>query len=159
MGRSCIRVRETAYVWSTEVHHRGTQKMAYVAHCHSFRAGGPNVTVSYDVDHVLAIIKISALRLYIADHFLSKSSASFSHISPLEMPAPTSAIRNRTQSTNSTDSPDKAQTSPSVSSGTYDDTVIPPSHDVRTIVLCFDGTGDQFDGDVCAYSRSYGLPH
>ena len=29
-------------------------------------------------------------------------------------------------------------------------TVIPPSHDARTIILCFDGTGDQFDADVCA---------
>jgi len=26
-------------------------------------------------------------------------------------------------------------------------TVIPPSHDARTIILCFDGTGDQFDTD------------
>jgi hypothetical protein len=32
----------------------------------------------------------------------------------------------------------------------YDDTVIPPPYDGRrrTIVLCFDGTGDQFDLDV-----------
>jgi hypothetical protein len=30
----------------------------------------------------------------------------------------------------------------------YDDTVIPPNHDARTLVLCFDGTGDQFDADV-----------
>ena len=30
----------------------------------------------------------------------------------------------------------------------YDDTVIPPSHDARTLILCFDGTGDQFDADV-----------
>ncbi|KAA1467854.1 hypothetical protein DENSPDRAFT_833006 [Dentipellis sp. KUC8613] len=29
----------------------------------------------------------------------------------------------------------------------YDDTVIPPSHPYRTLVLCFDGTGDQFDED------------
>jgi len=26
--------------------------------------------------------------------------------------------------------------------------VIPPVHTHRTIVLCFDGTGDQFDSDV-----------
>lgn len=25
--------------------------------------------------------------------------------------------------------------------------VIPPEHDRRTLVLCFDGTGDQFDAD------------
>jgi hypothetical protein len=30
----------------------------------------------------------------------------------------------------------------------YDSTVLPPSHDARTLVLCFDGTGDQFDTDV-----------
>ncbi|KAI0053464.1 hypothetical protein FA95DRAFT_1531273 [Auriscalpium vulgare] len=29
----------------------------------------------------------------------------------------------------------------------FDDTVIPSSHQYRTIVLCFDGTGDQFDAD------------
>ena len=29
------------------------------------------------------------------------------------------------------------------------DTIIPPTHSHRTIVLCFDGTGDQFSKDVC----------
>ncbi|THH20515.1 hypothetical protein EW146_g858 [Bondarzewia mesenterica] len=29
----------------------------------------------------------------------------------------------------------------------FDDTVIPASHAYRTLVLCFDGTGDQFDAD------------
>jgi hypothetical protein len=29
------------------------------------------------------------------------------------------------------------------------DEIIPPTHSNRTIVLCFDGTGDQFDEDVC----------
>lgn len=35
----------------------------------------------------------------------------------------------------------------------YDDTVIPSHHDARarTLVLCFDGTGDQFNADVRAY--------
>lgn len=28
------------------------------------------------------------------------------------------------------------------------DDVIPPTHVFRTLVLCFDGTGDQFDSDV-----------
>ncbi|KAI9444606.1 hypothetical protein H4582DRAFT_2108483 [Lactarius indigo] len=36
---------------------------------------------------------------------------------------------------------------PSVGPGAYDTTVIPPSHEARTLVLCFDGTGDQFDAD------------
>jgi hypothetical protein len=29
------------------------------------------------------------------------------------------------------------------------DEVIPPTHTNRTVVLCFDGTGDQFSEDVC----------
>lgn len=29
------------------------------------------------------------------------------------------------------------------------DEIIPPTHSHRTIVLCFDGTGDQFSEDVC----------
>ena len=47
------------------------------------------------------------------------------------------------------------KTPPSVGPGAYDSTVIPPSHHARTLVLCFDGTGDQFDADVCRhfYSR------
>ncbi|KAI0299806.1 hypothetical protein BC826DRAFT_993448 [Russula brevipes] len=42
---------------------------------------------------------------------------------------------------------DMAQTPPSVGPGAYDVSVIPPSHNARTLVLCFDGTGDQFDAD------------
>ncbi|KAH9170531.1 hypothetical protein EDB89DRAFT_2220675 [Lactarius sanguifluus] len=37
---------------------------------------------------------------------------------------------------------------PSAGPGAYDTTVIPPSHEARTLVLCFDGTGDQFDADA-----------
>jgi hypothetical protein len=42
---------------------------------------------------------------------------------------------------------------PSVGPGAYDYTVVPSHHDsrARTLVLCFDGTGDQFDADVRAY--------
>jgi hypothetical protein len=58
----------------------------------------------------------------------------------------------RTQLTDPTDSMDKTQTPPSVGPRVYDTSVIPPSHGARTIVLCFDGTGDQFDADVCAIS-------
>ncbi|KZV61060.1 hypothetical protein PENSPDRAFT_678653 [Peniophora sp. CONT] len=32
-------------------------------------------------------------------------------------------------------------------SANFDPGVVPPSHDRRTLVLCFDGTGDQFDAD------------
>ena len=46
--------------------------------------------------------------------------------------------------------------SESSSSGPEDkyhlDEIIPPTHTHRTIVLCFDGTGDQFDEDVCTSS-------
>lgn len=28
---------------------------------------------------------------------------------------------------------------------------VPPSRPARTLVLCFDGTGDQFDADVCPF--------
>ncbi len=71
----------------------------------------------------------------------------------LNMPAPTET-HSRSQSTDSTGPQDKSQTSSSVGPGAYDDSVIPPSHHARTVVLCFDGTGDQFDGDVCAHSSS-----
>ncbi|KAI0066519.1 hypothetical protein BV25DRAFT_1395427 [Artomyces pyxidatus] len=43
-------------------------------------------------------------------------------------------------------SPGQQTLSPS-NSVVFDDTVIPASHDYRTLVLCFDGTGDQFDAD------------
>jgi uncharacterized protein (DUF2235 family) len=33
----------------------------------------------------------------------------------------------------------------------YDTDVIPPTHPARTLVLCFDGTGDSFDADVRGY--------
>jgi len=52
------------------------------------------------------------------------------------------------------------KTPPSAGPGAYDSTVIPPSHHARTLVLCFDGTGDQFDSDVCPhlYSRMASSP-
>jgi hypothetical protein len=31
------------------------------------------------------------------------------------------------------------------------DEIIPSKHTNRTIILCFDGTGDQFDEDVCIF--------
>ena len=49
---------------------------------------------------------------------------------------------------------DSAQTPPTAGPGAFDTSVIPPSHDARTLVLCFDGTGDQFDADVCAHPVS-----
>ena len=43
---------------------------------------------------------------------------------------------------------------PSVGSGAHDNTVIPPSHDARTLILCFDGTGNHSVKDVRAYMLS-----
>ena len=45
---------------------------------------------------------------------------------------------------------------PSAGPGVHDDAVIPSNNDARarTLVLCFDGTGDQFDLDVRSYSLS-----
>ena len=67
----------------------------------------------------------------------------------------------RTQLASSTDPMDKTQTPPSAGPGAYDPSVIPPAHDDRTIILCFDGTGDQFDTDVCAdtCSQMFPFPH
>ncbi|KAI0268250.1 hypothetical protein BC834DRAFT_683471 [Gloeopeniophorella convolvens] len=50
---------------------------------------------------------------------------------------------------NTPSSPPIHSAAPSSSStaAAFDDTVIPPDHDARTLVLCFDGTGDQFDAD------------
>jgi hypothetical protein len=58
----------------------------------------------------------------------------------------------RTQLSDPFDSLDETQSPPSAGPGAYDPSVIPPSHKPRTVVLCFDGTGDQFDADVCAIS-------
>ena len=30
----------------------------------------------------------------------------------------------------------------------WTDDVVPPSHKNRTLIVCFDGTGDKFDADV-----------
>jgi len=37
--------------------------------------------------------------------------------------------------------------------------IIPPSHTNRTLVLCFDGTGDQFDADVSIFQVIDRLVH
>ena len=55
----------------------------------------------------------------------------------------------RTQLSDPTPILDDYPIRPSVGPGAYDSSVIPPSHPYRTLVLCFDGTGDYFDADVC----------
>ncbi|KAI0288164.1 hypothetical protein B0F90DRAFT_1812849 [Multifurca ochricompacta] len=43
-------------------------------------------------------------------------------------------------------SSDGSRTPPSANPAAYDPSLIPSSHEARTLVLCFDGTGDQLDG-------------
>jgi hypothetical protein len=63
-----------------------------------------------------------------------------------------------TQLTSPIKSTESTRTPPSVGPKAYDETVVPPSHDgIRTLVLCFDGTGDQFDSDVYTYTFLYSL--
>jgi hypothetical protein len=74
----------------------------------------------------------------------------------INMPAPTSSGRVPVPIQTNLKTPLSASTGkdslPSVGPGAYDNTVIPPSHGARTLVLCFDGTGDQFDTDVRTYA-------
>ena len=78
----------------------------------------------------------------------AKTQSELSTVGPQSCPTPI-----ETQLTSPLESTDTAQTPPSVGPGAYDDTVVPPFHGTaRTLVLCFDGTGDQFDEDVCEYS-------
>jgi uncharacterized protein (DUF2235 family) len=71
------------------------------------------------------------------------------------MPEPTTEIQSepstvrlpqpiRTQLSDPIDSLNKTQTPPPAGPGGFDPAVIPPSHNARTIILCFDGSGDQF---------------
>jgi hypothetical protein len=98
-------------------------------------------------------------------HFPSRSFVSFSSLTLDSDMSPSATVSKSEPSTvrlpqpiqtqlTDPDSLDKSQSPPSAGPGAYDPTVIPPSHDThtRTIVLCFDGTGDQFDADVCAIS-------
>jgi hypothetical protein len=69
-----------------------------------------------------------------------------SHGEPSTMRKPPHPIHTQ-MTTDATMSLNGIQSSPSPPTA-WDNTVIPPSHDARTLVLCFDGTGDQFDADV-----------
>jgi hypothetical protein len=42
----------------------------------------------------------------------------------------------------------RSDSSPGLENQYHLDEIIPPTHTHRTIVLCFNGTGDQFDEDV-----------
>ena len=49
---------------------------------------------------------------------------------------------------NSSSGPGQSDTGKGLGIDIGDHPIIPPSHPARTLVLCFDGTGDQFDADV-----------
>ncbi len=69
----------------------------------------------------------------------------------IDMPAPSndaSPTPIQTQVKSAKSASTGLESLPSVGLAVYDNTVIPPSHGARTLVLCFDGTGDQFDSDV-----------
>ncbi|KAJ8096302.1 hypothetical protein PM082_011457 [Marasmius tenuissimus] len=54
----------------------------------------------------------------------------------------------RTQTTDTlVEIPESPSHSPGPSSASSGEKIIPPEHPYRTLVLCFDGTGDQFDAD------------
>jgi hypothetical protein len=40
----------------------------------------------------------------------------------------------------------------------WTDNVVPPSHKGRTLIVCFDGTGDKFDADVRLLTSRRSLP-
>lgn len=57
--------------------------------------------------------------------------------------------------------PSPTETSPQARRESHwEDDVVPPSHRNRTLIVCFDGTGDKFDADVsffyCAIVSSAG---
>jgi hypothetical protein len=96
-------------------------------------------------------------------HFPSGSFVTFSSLTLDSNMSPSATVSNSEPSTVRLPQPirtqltdpgslDKTQTPPTAGPGAVDLSVIPPSHKARTIVLCFDGTGDQFDADVCAIS-------
>lgn len=70
-------------------------------------------------------------------------SSSSLHLN-LDMPAPTTETQSGPSTVRLTDSLDKTQAPSSADPEAVDATAIPPSHNARTIVLCFDGTRDQF---------------
>ena len=73
-----------------------------------------------------------------------QSELSTSH----RMPLPTGSLA-QSRLTSFTDPLDKTQTPPSAGPGAFDVSVTPPSR-ARIIILCFDGTCDQFDRAVRA---------
>ncbi|THU90426.1 hypothetical protein K435DRAFT_864290 [Dendrothele bispora CBS 962.96] len=61
--------------------------------------------------------------------------------------SPRASAFNKTQ-INRQFSSDSTTSDDSLSDYAEDPSVVPPKHPFRTLVLCFDGTGDQFDLDV-----------
>jgi hypothetical protein len=110
------------------------------------------------MNHVLAMAEISTLGLLTLITGTSPPRTNRELFLPpldsdINMPVPTPGpiqtnLKTPLSTSTAMDSP------PSAGPGAYDSTVIPPSHSARTLVLCFDGTGDQFDTDVRKYILS-----
>ena len=120
--------------------------------------------VPYAEDQLSELLTITRYIARGSDFFFQSNLSSPSGAESMSLPAPRSHSESEAQpSTNvhtdpfRRESADSAQSSPggrstsSPYSLSFDDTVIPSSHARRTLVLCFDGTGDQFDADVCAF--------
>ena len=114
------------------------------------------------MDNALALVENSTLGLFALITGTSPPRAIRELLLPpldIDMPAPTSSGRVppnpiQTNLKYPLPPPTGVESLPSIGPGAYDNTVIPPSHDARTLVLCFDGTGDQFDTDVRTYMPS-----
>src|SRR6266702_747924 len=114
------------------------------------------------MDNALAVIEGSALCLLTLITGTSPPMAIRELFLPpldIDMPVPIPSVRPpptpiQTQLKDPISSSSRKDSLPSVGPGAYDTTVIPPFRESRTIVLCFDGTGDQFDADVSAYMPS-----
>ena len=106
------------------------------------------------MDNVFAAVESSTLGLLTLITGPSPARAARQLLPPLDLdldmpvPAP-NPIETQLKSPMTSSSGD--ETFPSAGPGAHDDRVLPPFHEARTLVLCFDGTGDQFDADVCAY--------
>lgn len=109
------------------------------------------------MENVLAMVESSTLGILTLITGTSPPCAASELLPPLDidMPAPLPSSRvppNPIQTQiKSPLTPLSGTTFPSAGPGAHDNTVIPPFHEARTLVLCFDGTGDQFDADVRAY--------
>ena len=108
------------------------------------------------MDNVLAMFESSTLRLLTLITGTSPPRAIRELLLPpldidMSVPLPSGRVPPnpiQTQLKSAMTSSTGDETFPSAGPGAHDNSVIPSFHDARTLVLCFDGTGDQFDTDV-----------